>query len=82
MRRKSAYAWGGPELLIETLENNFKVEIDYYVTVNFENFSKAIDAIGGVYVDVQPYESEYIRRTSRFKNFPVGEHVLLSLIHI
>ena len=46
--------------------------------MNFENFSKAIDAIGGVYVDVQPYESEYIRRTSRFKNFPVGEHVLLN----
>ena len=71
-KMNAAYAWGGPELLIETLENNFKVEIDYYVTVNFENFSKAIDAIGGVYVDVQPYESEYIRRTSRFKNFPVG----------
>ena len=77
-KMNAAYAWGGPELLIETLENNFKVEIDYYVTVNFENFSKAIDAIGGVYVDVQPYESEYIRRTSRFKNFPVGEHVLLN----
>lgn len=77
-KMNAAYAWGGPELLVETLENNFKVEIDYYVTVNFENFSKAIDAIGGVYVDVQPYESEYIRRTSRFKNFPVGEHVLLN----
>lgn len=74
----AAYAWGGPDLLIETLENNFKIEIDYYVTINFENFSKAIDAIGGVYVDVQPYESEYIRRTSRFKNFPVGENVLLN----
>ncbi len=77
-KMNAAYAWGGPELLIETLENNFKIEIDYYVTVNFENFSKAIDAIGGVYVDVQPYESEYIRRTSRFKNFPVGENVLLN----
>ena len=74
----AAYRWGGPDLLIETLENNFKIEIDYYVTINFENFSKAIDAIGGVYVDVQPYESEYIRRTSRFKNFPVGENVLLN----
>ncbi len=64
--------------MIDTLKNNFKIEIDYYVTINFENFSKAIDAIGGVYVDVQPYESEYIRRTSRFKNFPVGENVLLN----
>lgn len=74
----AAYMWGGPELLIETLENNFKIEIDYYVTVNFENFSKAIDAIGGIYVDVQPYEAEYIRGTSRFTNFPMGENVLLS----
>ena len=54
-KMNAAYAWGGPELLIETLENNFKVEIDYYVTVNFENFSKAIDAIGGVY-EKNPYQ--------------------------
>ena len=74
----AAYGWGGTDLLIETLENNFKIEIDYYVTVNFENFSKAIDAIGGIHVDVQDYEADYIRRTSRFKNFPSGENVLLN----
>lgn len=74
----AAYAWGGPNLLIETLQNNFKIKIDHYVTINFENFSKAIDAIGGVYVDVQPYESSFLRRTTDYKNFPVGEHVLLN----
>lgn len=74
----AAYQWGGADLLIETLENNFKIEIDYYVSINFENFSKAIDALGGIRVDVQQYESDYIRRTSSHKNFPVGENVLLN----
>lgn len=74
----AAYSWGGPDLLIETLENNFKIKIDHYVTVDFDNFSKAIDAVGGIYVEVQPYESDFIRRTSRYKNFPVGKNVLLN----
>lgn len=74
----AAYSWGGPDLLIETLENNFKIKIDHYVTVDFDNFSKAIDAVGGIYVEVQPYESDFIRRTSGYKNFPVGKNVLLN----
>ena len=38
-----AYFWGGPAALIETLENNYKIEIDHYISVDFKSFPKLID---------------------------------------
>lgn len=74
----SAYNWGGPATLVQTVENNYKVEIDNYITVDFDTFPKLIDAIGGVEVDVEEYEARYIRRTSSHKKFPYGEGVRLN----
>ena len=68
----SAYSYGGPATLLQTLENNFKIEIDQFIAVDFNSFPKLIDALGGVTVEVKQYESDYIRRTSRQKDFPVG----------
>ena len=67
---------GGPATLMQTIENNYKIEIDQYIVVDFESFPKLIDALGGVTVDVQQYESDYIRRTSKQKDFPVGKSKL------
>lgn len=67
---------GGPATLMETIENNYKIEIDQYIVVDFESFPKLIDALGGVTVEVQQYESDYIRRTSKQKDFPVGKSKL------
>jgi len=62
----SAYNWGGPKTLVETIENNYKIEIDNFVTVDFDTFPKLIDALGGITVEVQPYEANYINRTTRY----------------
>lgn len=67
---------GGPKTLLQTLENNYKIKIDQYVAVDFKSFPKVIDAIGGVTVDVQDYEADYIRRTSSQKDFPYGTATL------
>lgn len=69
----ASYSLGGPATLIDTLEKNFKIEIDQYVMVNFASFKGIIDAIGGVTVDVEEREASYIRRTSSHKNFPSGK---------
>ena len=74
--KSNAAYLGGPATLMETLENNYKIEIDQYIVVDFKSFPKLIDALGGVTVDVQKYESDYIRRTSKQKDFPVGESKL------
>jgi len=55
-----AYSWGGPEKLIETVEMNFKVDIDHYVAVNFEVFKDVVDAMGGVEIELSGGEAGYI----------------------
>ena len=44
----SAYARGGPELAIKTLNTVFKLDISEYATVNFFGMVDIIDAIGGI----------------------------------
>lgn len=73
----AAYSMGGPETLLKTIENNYKIDIDNYVIVNFESFKSIIDAMGGVTVDVQQYEADY--NYKKFKiELPVGESVTLN----
>lgn len=45
-----AYAYGGPKTAIDTIENNFDVPIDAYVTVDMDGFEKVIDILDGVNV--------------------------------
>ncbi len=73
----AAFSMGGPECLIKTIENNYKIEIDNYVMVNFESFKEIIDAMDGVTVDVQGYEANYINNFFGV-NMPVGENVTLN----
>lgn len=75
-KMNAAYNLGGPATLLQTIENNFKVEIDEYIAVDFNSFPKLINALGGVEVDVQEYEAMYIRRTSWQKDFPIGKSKL------
>ena len=51
-----AYAYGGINLLLETIETNFELDLDSYAIVNFFGFVDIINAIGGVEVDVQSSE--------------------------
>ncbi len=74
----AAYSKGGPATLIDTIEKNFKVQIDEYIAVDFASFKKLIDALGGVTVDVKQNEAMFIRRTSRQTNFPYGDDVKLN----
>lgn len=51
-RLNSAYSYGGPELLMETVEENFGIRVNRYVSVNFEAFAGMVDAVGGVDMNV------------------------------
>lgn len=62
----ASYFYGGPSGVIDTIEKNFKIDIDYFVAVDFSSFIDVIDALGGVTVEVQEYEAEYINATTRF----------------
>jgi polyisoprenyl-teichoic acid--peptidoglycan teichoic acid transferase len=45
-----AYAFGGMEMTIATVENFLDIPIDYYFKVNMEGFKDIVDAVGGVTV--------------------------------
>ncbi|NLO47004.1 MAG: LCP family protein [Clostridiales bacterium] len=51
-RINAAYAFGGATLLCETVRQNFKVDLEYYVETDFYSFIDIVDALGGVTVEV------------------------------
>lgn len=53
-----AYFSGGPTLAIKTINQNFSLNIEEYVTVNFQQMATIVDAVGGVEIDIS--ESERI----------------------
>lgn len=57
-----AYAYGGPELAIKTINQNFGTDIRDYVTVDFFALEAIIDAIGGISLDIKPEEVEYVNK--------------------
>ena len=48
----SAYAAGGPEAAINTLNKNLDLDIQDYVTVNFAGVAEIIDKLGGITVNL------------------------------
>ena len=55
-----AYAFGGPQLAIKTLNENFNLNIEDFVAVNFDSLPKIIDMLGGVTVDITSEEVSHI----------------------
>jgi LCP family protein required for cell wall assembly len=51
-RINAAYSEGGPQLVIDTLSENFDIDIHHYVEVDFKSFQDIVDAIGKVSVYV------------------------------
>ncbi|WP_226580901.1 LCP family protein [Halobacillus litoralis] len=45
-----AYAFGGTDMSIQTVENFLDIELDYYVKMNMEGLAEMVDAVGGVTV--------------------------------
>ena len=60
----AAYAYGGPKMAIETVENFTGVKLDYYIRVNMEALSALVDAVGGVTVqnDLDWYDEGYYKK--------------------
>ncbi|MYL62255.1 LytR family transcriptional regulator [Bacillus hwajinpoensis] len=62
-----AYAYGGIEMTMDTVENFLDVPIDYYFKVNMEAFEDVVSALNGVTVD-NPFAFDY-----EGYSFPAGE---------
>lgn len=68
-RLNTATAYGGPSLLMKTVEQNFRIKVDKYVAVDFYNFIDIIDHLGGIELDLNQSEvdiaNKYIREINR-----------------
>ena len=74
----AAYAYGGADCLMNAIEYNYKIDVDYFVAVDFEAFEKVIDAIGGVNLDVTQKEAQAMEDYANISGVPYGENVLLN----
>ena len=49
----AAYAVGGPDLTRRVVEDLLGIRVNAYALVDFDAFTKIVDAVGGVVIDVQ-----------------------------
>ncbi len=54
------YFYGGPERAINMLNKNLDLNIEDYVTVDFNAIATTVDALGGVDIDIQEDEVEHL----------------------
>ncbi|WP_431804050.1 LCP family protein [Halobacillus andaensis] len=46
-----AYAFGGSDMSVNTVENFLDIELDYYLRMNMEGLGQLVDAVGGITVN-------------------------------
>lgn len=63
-----AYAFGGPELAIKTINSNFDMNIRDFVTVDFYGLEDIIDAMGGIEIEVKDYEVSEVNTAIKYMN--------------
>jgi LCP family protein required for cell wall assembly len=68
----AAFSFGGPPLLVATMERMTGVRVDHFAILDFEGFSSMTDALGGVTVRV----ARTVRDPARKVVWPVGTHHL------
>lgn len=56
----AAYAYGGAELQIKTLNQMFNLDIEDYATINFVKMTEMVDAVGGSVVTITQEEADQI----------------------
>lgn len=62
-----AYAYGGPQMAIDTVENYLDIPIDYFISINMKGFEDTVNLLGGIKV----YNAFAFTEKGMF--FPKGE---------
>ena len=56
----AAHTWGGPRLLLQTVQRNFRVHVTRYMQTDFDGFQTAIDRVGGVDIVLTEAEAKIL----------------------
>lgn len=80
-RLNASYAFGGTELLTDTIMANFGISVDRCIVVNFYLVMDMVDAVNGIDLDVTADEirvmNKYIRNHNQLLGNPEGTDILL-----
>ncbi|MFJ8534443.1 LCP family protein [Streptomyces sp. NPDC093591] len=69
----AAYAEGGPNLTVATVEHMTRIKIDHYLEVDFTSFMRTVDVVGGVQIcTAEPMKDSYTGL-----DLPAGTHRLM-----
>ncbi len=71
----ASHTWGGPRLLMKTIQRNFRVDVSHYIATDFTGFKGAIDEVGGVPIDLTAAEARYLSRQTG-KSLKAGTQLL------
>lgn len=55
-------AYGGPELILKTINYNFNLKVDKFIHVSLRTLPTIIDKLGGIQLDITSDELNYINR--------------------
>ena len=72
-----SYAYGGVGLLINTINDNFGLDVQRFVMLDFKSSSSLIDLVGGIEIDVLPKEVKYANQSINEENMLLGTSVPL-----
>lgn len=76
-RLNTAHAYGGSTMLVETIEQNYKIRIDKYVTVDISGFEQIVDILGGISIEMTAQEARIILGKSNAGVYELdGEHAI------
>ncbi|MGY0067795.1 LCP family protein [Streptomyces sp. QTS137] len=72
VKLNAAYAEGGPQLTVRTVEKMTRVKIDHYLELDFTSFMKTVDVVGGV----ELCTGEPLKDDRTGLDLPAGRHTL------
>ncbi len=70
----AAFTYGGPQMVMDTIEYNFGVDIDNYIMVDFTAFKTIVNLLGGITVEgVTAAEAKYMKEVVKIKSQDIVE---------
>lgn len=69
----AAYSYGGPELAVKTINENYDLNITDYITISFQCMIDSVNAVGGVTINIKDdsilkYTNKYINDYNQLNN--------------
>jgi len=69
------YQWGGPAGAMEMtnicMRDNFGVEVDHNVEIDFESFIRIVDPMGGIEIELTEAEAKYLNNDDLYVKYDV-----------